>query len=361
MLTVACGRADEYGNPMRKSRSIIALSVVLLTGTGAALLSVGLGIIWFSHRTADRLILQTVGSSFAIESLAFDRVVFGLRSGVVYRRVRGRALLGGESVFRSRRSVTFQIDRALIRPVGFVPPRVAIDLEGISAIASPVGGVVGEKLAPAEILEQGRGRIVLDGPPKRPADWVRNSLSQFLRQAIEGKLPEGSRLSGRVEFPVGNRWHSARLFTLVSREGTRLVLNRDDVAGLGAEYDQPLTETEIDLVALYPLRAPVLLRIKDRASCQSARLSRTDAAFPRDAYRHVLWSYLLTREFGETFAEQVTDAHEIGATYESGIPSRNMDLANNAVGRRYARLGLEESELPGRVLNDPAVVWRPLR
>jgi hypothetical protein len=301
------------------------------------------------------------GSTFNLESFRFERVGLDLGAGLVIDRIRAQLTVSGESGLHAERRIAVEIDRLILLPAGRSPPAVSIRIEGLSAVASPIGEVSGGRLAAAELLTSGAGRIILSGPFDPPTKWLRRSMRTLLRQAVQGILPEGSRLRGRVEFSVGRRWHSALLFTLVSREGTRLVLNRDDVALIGAEYDQPLTEAEVDLVALYPLRAPVLLRIKQFASAESARFSRSDPDTPRDAYRHVLWSYLLTREFGPEFARQVTDAHEIGATYETGEADREMDLANNALGRRYAAEGVAESDLLGRIATDPAVVRAPPR
>ena len=53
----------------------------------------------------------------------------------------------------------------------------------------------------------------------------------------------------------------------------------------------------------------------------------------------------------------MTDAHEAAAGNTEA--DRRMDQNNNAVGRRYAGEGLEESQILGRVLSDPDVVQAP--
>ncbi len=79
---------------------------------------------------------------------------------------------------------------------------------------------------------------------------------------------------------------------------------------------------------------------------------------PEDAYRHVLWSFLLTRTYGPEFARRVTDAHEIGDTGNTEADHR-MDYNNNDIGRRYAAEGVQEAELLGRVRTDGRVVRSP--
>ena len=88
------------------------------------------------------------------------------------------------------------------------------------------------------------------------------------------------------------------------------------------------------------------------------RARERDGSVPEDAYRHVLWSYLLTQEFDAEFAEKVTDAHEIGSTTNTEAEHR-MDYNNNAVGRRYAAEGVAEPEVLSRVRRDPAVIRQP--
>lgn len=142
-------------------------------------------------------------------------------------------------------------------------------------------------------------------------------------------------------------------------DGTRILLNRADVEELSRAYLYPLTATEIDLVARNPHRAPALLRLSEKASRAALAELARDRKFPHDAYRHVYWSWLLTHEFGAAFSEEVTNAHEIGATYEIGAENRDMDFQNNAVGRAYALAHVPESELVRRVLSDPAVIRQP--
>ena len=53
-----------------------------------------------------------------------------------------------------------------------------------------------------------------------------------------------------------------------------------------------------------------------------------------DAFRHALWSALMTQEFGENFAERYGTAHETVPGNEADREA--MDLYNNEVGRRIA-------------------------
>ena len=78
---------------------------------------------------------------------------------------------------------------------------------------------------------------------------------------------------------------------------------------------------------------------------------------PVDAYRHVLWSYSLTKEFGPKFAEQVTDAHE-KYDFENTEAEHRMDYNNNAVGRQYALKNVDLVSILERIVKDPDVILK---
>ncbi|MEM9354433.1 MAG: hypothetical protein AAGA92_15615, partial [Planctomycetota bacterium] len=111
----------------------------------------------------------------------------------------------------------------------------------------------------------------------------------------------------------------------------------------------------IELIASMPLRTPRLLRIKNDAESTAKQAYEADESVPQDAYRHVLWNFLLTRAFDEQTAQAVTDAHEAGDTGNSKA-EREMDYNNNAVGRRYAAEGVRRPEILEKLLSDPEVI-----
>jgi hypothetical protein len=184
---------------------------------------------------------------------------------------------------------------------------------------------------------------------RREADRLRN----------EGRTDLTLRLHAVATVRFGPAMHDLRVRSEPDGQGTSVYLDRPDVAMLARHYSTRLTEAEIDVVASNPVRAPALLRFAQAAETAAATRLRSDPSFPEDAYRHVYWSYLLTREYGPEFAERVTEAHEEGATYEFGEAARRMDVNNNARGRVYASAGVPESELADRVRTDPKVIRSP--
>jgi len=63
---------------------------------------------------------------------------------------------------------------------------------------------------------------------------------------------------------------------------------------------------------------------------------------PADAFRHCLWSCLMTQSIGFSYAKSIADNHE-AAGNRAGQPKNEeqMDLANNKVGRQC---GLEKNK-----------------
>jgi len=127
---------------------------------------------------------------------------------------------------------------------------------------------------------------------------------------------------------------------------------RELLSGDSDKYSYP----ELVLVARYPMRAPVLLEIKRYVRRKSDEAKAQNSRVPKDAYRHILWSYLLTKKFNSVFAEQVTNAHEAGV--EGTIKARDSfeDYHNNELGRKYAIEKVAEEQLLKKVMTDPLVL-----
>ncbi len=165
-------------------------------------------------------------------------------------------------------------------------------------------------------------------------------------------------LAGKIWITLGNKESQIKIRTEPTREGTVLTLNRNDLKRLSFYFGERLSEAEIEIVAVNPMIANKLLGIKDYARQTSQKALLANPAVPEDAYRHVLWSYLLTKEFNPDFAKIVTDAHEEGLTGNTP-QDQDMDYNNNAVGRKYAGLGIPESEIFLMVMRDPKVIRSP--
>lgn len=192
----------------------------------------------------------------------------------------------------------------------------------------------------------------LSHAPATIASTLASDVLTFLR---EGRTARKLTFGARVHFRLEGAKTSARLETERRGDFTYLRLNRADLAEVLTHYRRKLTPHETDLVCEYPLRAPLLLRIKEYAERVSKRLAASEPAYGEDFTRHVLWSYWLTRTFGAEFAQRVSDAHETGATDNTQAQHRQ-DFANNALGRSYALAKKTEWQVLQAIKTDPAVV-----
>lgn len=147
-------------------------------------------------------------------------------------------------------------------------------------------------------------------------------------------------------------------FAVIRKDGiSRMALDRQDVERLSQFTEEGLTSAEVDLLMRYPAAAPRLFAIQRKASSTAKVLAKNHPGFPEDAYRHVLWSYLLTNAFGTRLALEATDAHEQGENrLVESATDHAMDLNNNRVGVSYAESGLREVMILDKVLTDKNVV-----
>ncbi|MBT5876446.1 MAG: hypothetical protein HOH43_23685 [Candidatus Latescibacteria bacterium] len=188
-----------------------------------------------------------------------------------------------------------------------------------------------------------------------PVQSSKQMAQRFLDLARTGSTDAYIRFDGTATMPVRGSMVEANIHTEEQAGRTVVVVNREDIARISQLFDDKLTEPEIDIIAENPAKAPLLFSIKDRAETTARSAYAGDSSVPQDPYRHVLWSYLLTREFGPEFAKKVTDSHESGPTGNSRM-ERQQDYNNNEVGRRYAEQGVQESEILQLVRTDPTVM-----
>lgn len=190
----------------------------------------------------------------------------------------------------------------------------------------------------------------------RVRDVFRNSLD-FIKYASTA-IP--ITFSGTSKFTISNKAMKAKLQTVREKGKYIIVMNKADLHSVAKELDLDgdLTEEEVDLLSRNPFRAPRLLRIADYAKDTSKKKHNKNSELSKDAYRHVLWSYLLTKAYGDEFAKKVTDAHEAGDTGDTES-QREMDYNNNDVGRQYVDEGYSEASILWRIMDDDEVIFSP--
>ncbi|MCB1121479.1 MAG: hypothetical protein KJT03_08020, partial [Verrucomicrobiae bacterium] len=180
---------------------------------------------------------------------------------------------------------------------------------------------------------------------------VYKDLNQLLdRGDTTGRL----RMEGTVYFDFGKDGVIPQRFTTrPDRTLTRIVLNRKDLDQIAPKFASRLSTGDLDLVADHPLKAPRLLEIRRETEEKARELRWAQKNFPEDVYRHVLWSYLLTKEYGSEFAETVTNAHETGSYNTEEEMAK--DRQNNRIGIYYALNDVPEAKILSRIQSDPRI------
>ena len=190
-----------------------------------------------------------------------------------------------------------------------------------------------------------------------PRSGLHNILQNISALFREEDASLNAVIRALVTFKVRDKEAQAYLYTVRENGVASLRFEEKDIRKMADIFNLELSDDEVGIIANYPLRAPIIMRITSDAKETSRNAHKRDRSVPEDAYRHVLWSYLLTQKFGEAFAETVTDAHEVLPT--NTAEERKMDFHNNRIGREYAQRGVKRERILWLVKNDENVIKKP--
>jgi hypothetical protein len=182
-----------------------------------------------------------------------------------------------------------------------------------------------------------------------------NHVYGHLAELLDGGDTTGHlRMKGTVYFDFGkDQIFPQKFHTRENGNVNRIVLDRKDLELVAPKFASRLSVGDLDLVANHPLKAPRLLEIRQETEEKSKELRWAIEDFPEDVYRHVLWSYLLTKEYGSQFAQLVTNSHEEGS--HNTVEEMARDRQNNLVGVSYAETNIPEARIAKQILNDPRI------
>jgi hypothetical protein len=186
---------------------------------------------------------------------------------------------------------------------------------------------------------------------------AREALADTKTLFREGRVDEDFDIEGLAHFQLFGKESQARIYTASENGAASLCFDEADVRAIAQAHHVTLGDAEVTLVAENPLKMPGVIEITTTAQKSALAARRTDPSVPEDAYRHTLWSYLLTDRFGAEFAKIVTDAHE---TVPGNTPEeRAMDYHNNAVGRRLAARNIPRNTILETVKTAPEIIRSP--
>jgi hypothetical protein len=192
---------------------------------------------------------------------------------------------------------------------------------------------------------------------KSPEESGREILKEIKTLFKESKTSVDLDVRSDVLLGIDDKEIKVGLYTVREDSVTYLRFDSEDIVAAAAEFDLDLAEKEAEIIAQYPSKVPSMIKISRDAKKYSKNEKSKNISFPEDAFRHIYWSYNLTREFGPELAQQITDAHETapGNTKKE----RAMDYHNNEVARKYADQVLSVDELKYLVLNSDEIIRFP--
>ena len=185
--------------------------------------------------------------------------------------------------------------------------------------------------------------------------------SKLVLEQVENLLTlnkaAGLKINGLAKITIDKKEAVLGVRTIVKGDSVRLQFNQEDVTKTAALFNIELTEQEADVISNYPSLVPDMIKITRDAQSKSMAYRKLDRSFPEDAFRHVYWSYHLTRKLGPEIAKEITDAHEtaLGNTPQE----RSMDYHNNDFGRSLAKTELSENQIRNLVLMSKNVIRQP--
>jgi hypothetical protein len=349
-----------------KKLSLFLIIFILILGAGLYFAS---GVIL--ARVSVKMLDYIVGN-VRIPNLEYTRPIFrSVRprslTAVAWTDVSLNATLVRDEISKTTEEVSMSIGEMTISLESFSERTILLSLEGLSTVTKEKGPGLGVAGAGTR-MEGGYFEIVLRLTGFGAAD-IRAQLST-LREEIHRLLLLGvTRIpisfSATAMFEIQGKPCAAKFLVETKGEEYRLVMDKNDLTKIAAlSTGKKPNPVDIAVIARNPLKAAQLMKIRDKAETAAQLAAQQNPKIPEDAYRHTLWSYLLTKMYGEPFAKEVTDAHEAYMDEEeirkAGLINWNsasyQDLVNNAAGRQYAAMGYPESSILERVLTDPAIV-----
>ena len=309
-----------------------------------------------------------------VPNLEYTRPIFkGVRissfNAITWRAISADAFIVRDETKKVTESISIKIQYLTISLVGLAERAFLINMKGINATAtSKKQDIVETPKRPSDRVEEGDIKFKIKlGILKRHEvlAQVRDIAAELKKFSQTGVTKIPVEFTAEEAFEMQGKPQTAKVWIEQEGDEYRLIMDEASLKKIALSVPGfPLTAGDLKALSRNPIRAPQLLRIRNKAVRTAAELKERLPEISEDACRHVLWAYLLTGAYGEEFAKECGDAHEIenGADEDKLEGNKEPDVAsyqdfnNNAVGRRYALNGYEESSLPQRILTDPVVI-----
>ncbi|MFA4982197.1 MAG: hypothetical protein WC592_07015 [Candidatus Omnitrophota bacterium] len=355
-------RSDPF-KPMKINKNILKIAAVVLVAVICAYVISNKLAEKISRKALNKAVKVAGRYGLTLQDPRFQKVQILLPNAVRWYNASTHVMVKHDGSFEIDRNFYLYIHKTTLTLKNIMTGSYLLTLDGISLEWQ------NENVRKLDSFEKSGDRMYnarLEMPLKmnltNKSEFIKqmNSLREDMLNLLKhGKCRSRIFFKGTIHFTVHDMIVDARIATKRNGNETILTMHEGDVRKLSEllkDYlEETLTDTEVTLVSQNPLRAPYLLRIRDYACATTKNAASRDDRVPKDAYRHILWAYRLTKQYKAEFAKIVTDAHEIGATDETEAEMA-MDLNNNAIGIRYAQAGYKEADLLKHILSDPDVI-----
>ena len=298
--------------------------------------------------------LQASLEAYGIEFENFDYNKLSIRSfnAIVVHDIEASFLLNRPLYGRENININLDVDKLIVRNIDLSEKTVRITLDDFDIEVISIQGQKVDSILLTNATFEHETPIDMATP-----DIALKALLEQLGFLLNGQGATGVTLSGTTVMVISNKMLALDVETVTMNSQVYLSFDPDDVTAAAEVFGFKLGPEEAEVIARHPNQVPAMIEITRDAKDKSRALGRNDKDFPEDAYRHVYWSYHLSRALGPELAKEITDAHETVTGNTSA--ERAMDFHNNEVARTIAGRKLSDNQLIQFVLTSDQVIRQP--
>jgi len=339
-------------------RPLISFLLILIFAASAAFALSGFVLDALSRKAITYIETHATQAGLKLKEIVYQDVRISSLDSVSWRGISMNVRIPSRAAGKAEEKASFSADEVTLRLENPGAKMLAIYVSNITMIFFPTLHL--KEHTTREELTRLEGDFIYRFTPglassRRPAEEIRAHVQKMVRFLREGQVDADVAFSGTIFVQVKGKPAEVKISSAKEGGISRVHADKEDLKKISRRMREKLTDAEIELLSAHPVHAPLLLFITEHAVTKAEDAERKDPSLSEDAYKHVLWSFLLTRAFGQDFAKAVTDAHEAGDPDDTSEDHR-MDYTNNETGRRYARAGYDEAGILQRVKTDPAVI-----
>jgi hypothetical protein len=346
---------------MRKLIVFLIITIIALS-IPAGLAFLDNRVLILSNTAVDALCRQKLTDGVTIQSLDFQNVRRNGLSSVHWDQIKAVVVIKNDKQYLMNKEFTVKIDKLELILKDLITGNFLLTAREFSA--TPLfhpKQTDQENASDSEGLEKGLFEVMIRlalFPPSAIKSQLKEIVNQLWSLLTDGTTKIPVYFSGITTFSINQAPVKAKVNTYKTPEGYyKIRINPEVLKSIAWQMNEELTDAETALLADNPFKIQDLFSIMATARNASEKYKNSDM-IPEDAYRHVLWSYLLTTKYGPEFAQKVTDAHEEGDLSNTEA-EHEMDYHNNAIGREYALKKYNKTEILSRMLNDTRVIRTP--